>query len=155
MCNIPASESFSWLPDAIFLRVARAKPRLLETHACAQVQKCRQLRRRSAPLFLGVDVGTGSARAALFTEEGARLTIARRNIEKWSNPEFPGGSWDQSTEDMCAAVQVINNNQCDLTSVNSRLISDLISTHAKRALSFPPLEIPKSEQTQHRALRKT
>jgi hypothetical protein len=116
MCNIPASESFSWLPDAIFLSVARAKPRLRETHACAQVQKMsattsqQSNEAEASPLFLGVDVGTGSARAAIFTEEGARLAIARRNIEKWSNPEFPGGSWEQSTEDIwaavCAAVQV-------------------------------------------------
>ena len=62
-------------------------------------------------LFLGVDVGTGSARAALFTEEGERLgSIARREIKTWTNPGFPEGSFDQSTEDIwqavCAAVKV-------------------------------------------------
>ena len=63
-------------------------------------------------LFLGVDVGTGSARAALFTEEGARLSTARRKIQTWTNPEFPEGSYEQSTEDVwsvaCAVVQVIS-----------------------------------------------
>lgn len=64
-------------------------------------------------LFLGVDVGTGSARVGLFTEEGVRLGTARREIKTWTNPGFPGGSFDQSTEDIwlavCAAVKVKNN----------------------------------------------
>lgn len=59
---------------------------------------------KSDRLFLGVDVGTGSARAALFTAEGRRLGIARRKIETWNNPGFPEGSFEQSTEDIWRAV---------------------------------------------------
>ena len=61
-------------------------------------------------LFLGVDVGTGSARAGLFTEKGLRLCTARREIKTWTNSGFPEGSFEQSTEDIwqaaCAAVKV-------------------------------------------------
>lgn len=62
-------------------------------------------------LYVGVDVGTGSARAGLFTGKGRRLgAIARRKIKTWTNPGFPEGSFEQSTEDIwravCAAVQV-------------------------------------------------
>jgi ribulose kinase len=63
-------------------------------------------------LFLGVDVGTGSVRAALFTEEGRRVGgVARKHIKKWTNPGYPDGSFEQSTEDiwqaLCAAVKVV------------------------------------------------
>ena len=61
-------------------------------------------------LYVGVDVGTGSVRAGLFTEKGLRLSTARREIKTWTNSGFPDGSFDQSTEDIwqaaCAAVKV-------------------------------------------------
>ena len=63
-------------------------------------------------LFLGVDVGTGSARAALFTSDGQRLNTKKheKNIQKWTNSGFPDGSYEQSTEDIwravCSAVEV-------------------------------------------------
>ena len=65
-------------------------------------------------LFLGVDVGTGSARVAVFTERGARLATARRKIATWTNSGFPQGSFEQSSEDIwcavCSAVKVIHHN---------------------------------------------
>ena len=63
-------------------------------------------------LFIGVDVGTGSARAALFTTDGQRLNAKKheKNIKKWTNSGFPDGSYEQSTEDIwravCSAVKV-------------------------------------------------
>ena len=76
-------------------------------------------------LFLGVDVGTGSARVAVFTGRGARLATARRNIATWTNSGFPEGSFEQSSEDIwcavCSAVKVIIitiDNATDLTFAN-------------------------------------
>lgn len=64
----------------------------------------------SRRLFLGVDVGTGSVRVGLFTENGVRVGIAKKDIKTWTNPGFPEGSFDQSTEDIwqavCAAIKV-------------------------------------------------
>ena len=56
------------------------------------------------PYFIGVDVGTGSVRAGLFTAEGKCVDYSRREISKWSNPGFPEGSFEQSTTDIWAAV---------------------------------------------------
>ena len=62
-------------------------------------------------MFVGVDVGTGSARIGLFTEKGRRLGVARRDITTWTNPGFPEGSFEQSTEDIwravCSAIMVL------------------------------------------------
>lgn len=68
--------------------------------------------RGSSCLFLGVDVGTGSVRAGLFTADGERLgPICRKEIKTWTNPGFPEGSFDQSAEDIwqaaCVAIKVI------------------------------------------------
>lgn len=51
-------------------------------------------------VFIGIDVGTGSARAGLFTAKGALLASARRAIGTWHEA---GGMVEQSSEDIWAA----------------------------------------------------
>ena len=53
------------------------------------------------PVFLGVDVGTGSARAGLFDAHGRMLASAKRDITMWrDSPDFA----EQSSEDIWQAV---------------------------------------------------
>ena len=57
-----------------------------------------------ASIFAGIDVGTGSARAGLFTADGTLLAAAKRPIEIWREP---GDIVEQSSEDIwqaCAAA---------------------------------------------------
>lgn len=60
----------------------------------------------TGPLFLGVDVGTGSARAGLFDADGAMLASAKRDIAMWRDA---GAIVEQSSDDIwqsvCAAVR--------------------------------------------------
>lgn len=47
--------------------------------------------------FLGVDVGTGSARAALFTENGKIVRTKEEKIKTWNpRPSF----YEQSSDDI-------------------------------------------------------
>ena len=50
--------------------------------------------------FIGVDVGTASARAGLFDAEGTLLATARRPIALWHEP---GDIVEQSSEDIWQA----------------------------------------------------
>lgn len=52
-------------------------------------------------LYLGVDVGTGSARAGVFDAAGMMLGTARRDIRIWHEP---GGIVEQSSADIWQAV---------------------------------------------------
>ncbi|WP_102959082.1 FGGY-family carbohydrate kinase [Mangrovicella endophytica] len=52
-------------------------------------------------LFVGVDVGTGSARAGVFDEAGTLIASARRPIRIW---HADGGMVEQSSDDIWAAV---------------------------------------------------
>ena len=51
--------------------------------------------------FLGIDVGTGSARAGLFDEQGTLLASAKADIAIWHEP---GGIVEQSSNDIWRAV---------------------------------------------------
>lgn len=53
------------------------------------------------PIFLGIDVGTGSARAGLFTAAGHMLGSAKRDIALWREG---GDIAEQSSEDIWSAV---------------------------------------------------
>lgn len=72
--------------------------------------------------FIGVDVGTGSVRAGLFSSSGKRVAYSEKAILKWTNNGFSEGSFEQSTEDIWGAVvftvKVVFNYviifQCDL-----------------------------------------
>lgn len=54
-----------------------------------------------AECYLGIDVGTGSARAGLFTAQGDLLYSAKRDIALWQEA---GDIAEQSSEDIWAAV---------------------------------------------------
>ena len=58
--------------------------------------------------FVGVDVGTGSARAGLFSSEGGLVRHTSREIKTWTGPEV--GHSEQSTTDIwnavCSAIRV-------------------------------------------------
>jgi D-ribulokinase len=54
-----------------------------------------------APYFLGIDVGTGSARAGIFDERGALLASAKSDIALWHEA---GGIVEQSSDDIWRAV---------------------------------------------------
>lgn len=55
----------------------------------------------SVAYFVGVDVGTGSVRAALVTEHGKIISTSTENTKTWNiRPDF----FEQSTEDIWNAV---------------------------------------------------
>lgn len=51
--------------------------------------------------FLGVDVGTGSARVGVFTEEGQLISVASKEIKIHS--PFPG-VYEQSSQDIWQSI---------------------------------------------------
>ncbi len=51
--------------------------------------------------YLGIDVGTGSARASIFDSRGGMLSYSKRDIRTWYEP---GGFVEQSTSNIWAAV---------------------------------------------------
>ncbi|MCZ0964162.1 FGGY family carbohydrate kinase, partial [Paracoccus benzoatiresistens] len=53
------------------------------------------------PIFLGIDVGTGSARAGLFDARGRMLSSAKRDIMLWREG---AGIAEQSSDDIWSAV---------------------------------------------------
>lgn len=55
----------------------------------------------AGPLFIGVDVGTGSARAGVFDGSGDLLGSAKHDIGLWREP---GGLVEQSSSDIWSAV---------------------------------------------------
>lgn len=60
----------------------------------------------SSPLFVGIDVGTGSARAGIFTQEGRMLGSASEPIKMWKpQPDFVEQSSDDIWSACCKSVQ--------------------------------------------------
>ncbi|NHF71999.1 FGGY-family carbohydrate kinase [Paracoccus xiamenensis] len=60
----------------------------------------------SDAVFLGVDVGTGSARAGLFDMQGKMLAAAKRDIAMWRDgPDFVEQSSDDIWQAVCAATR--------------------------------------------------
>jgi ribulose kinase len=55
-------------------------------------------------LYLGIDVGTGSARAGLFTSEGELVSSATRSTKMWRSSE-DHRIYEQSTEDIWSAIK--------------------------------------------------
>lgn len=58
---------------------------------------CEQVGMPKLNYFVGVDVGTGSARAALVTENGKIASVAERKIQTW-NPQ--SDFYEQSSDDI-------------------------------------------------------
>lgn len=54
--------------------------------------------------FVGVDVGTESVRAGLFSASGTLQTLSKKKIRTWENEQFREGSYEQSTADIWSAV---------------------------------------------------
>lgn len=55
--------------------------------------------------YIGVDVGTGSVRAGLYTAAGRLVSRSTREIKTWGSPDLPDGYKEQSTSDIWRAVQ--------------------------------------------------
>ena len=56
--------------------------------------------------FIGVDVGTGSARAGVFSREGGLVASAKRNIALWQDgPDIAEQSSDDIWSAVCASVR--------------------------------------------------
>lgn len=63
--------------------------------------------------YVGVDVGTGSVRAALVDQSGILLAFAEQPIQQWE-PQF--NHHEQSSEDIwsaCCVVTKVGNPRCD------------------------------------------
>ena len=59
-----------------------------------------------SPLFIGIDVGTGSARAGVFTSNGRMLAASSKVIRMWKpQPDFVEQSSDDIWSSCCAAVR--------------------------------------------------
>ncbi|XP_078443617.1 FGGY family of carbohydrate kinase isoform X2 [Wolffia australiana] len=72
-------------------------------------------------VFLGVDVGTGSARAGLFDETGKLLGTASSPIQIWKE----GNCIEQSSTDIWHAVCAAVKTACSLAEVNSEEVTGL------------------------------
>lgn len=60
-----------------------------------------EMSKASEPYFVGVDVGTGSARAALVASDGRVLEQAVQEIKTWTpEPHY----YEQSSEDIWGAI---------------------------------------------------
>jgi ribulose kinase len=55
--------------------------------------------------YIGVDVGTDSVRAGLFTTKGKLIAHSKHPIQLWINYEILEGSYEQSSEDIWSAVK--------------------------------------------------
>lgn len=70
---------------------------------------------KNGPLFLGIDVGTGSVRAAIFTQDGERLGRGEHNIRmRKRKPEH----FEQSSDDVWSAVCKSVKNACNSTGID-------------------------------------
>ena len=59
------------------------------------------------PYYIGVDVGTSSARAALFTSKGEVVVTATQSINIWEpETDFYEQSSDQIWEACCKVIKV-------------------------------------------------
>lgn len=81
--------------------------------------------------FVGVDVGTGSVRAALITEFGKIVSSAVEEIKTWNvQPDF----YEQSTEDIWNAV--VNCIKVRERALTSSGVSHILKFYFNRKLNF-------------------
>ena len=57
--------------------------------------------------FIGVDVGTASVRAGLFTDYGKLVAHDKHDIKTWVEESVQEGCFEQSTDDIWKAVCTI------------------------------------------------
>ncbi|KAI9192333.1 hypothetical protein LWI28_021365 [Acer negundo] len=76
---------------------------------------------RSGPVFLGVDVGTGSARAGLFDESGKLLGSASSPIQIWKD----GDCVEQSSTDIWHAICAAVKSACSLAKVAGQEVTSV------------------------------
>ncbi|KAK4214439.1 FGGY family of carbohydrate kinase [Rhypophila decipiens] len=72
--------------------------------------------------YIGIDVGTGSARACIIDSTGEIKGLASHNIKLWQPASYGGGHYEQSTTDIWKAIcicvkQAIAESKVDPTSV--------------------------------------
>lgn len=79
------------------------------------------LPRQLRSVFLGVDVGTGSARAGLFNEDGKLLGSASSPIQIWKD----GDCVEQSSTDIWLAICTAVKTACDLGNVSKEEVKGL------------------------------
>ena len=79
----------------------------------------------TGPLFLGIDVGTGSARAGLFDDTGRMLASAKHDICMWREA---GSIVEQSSDDIWQAV---------CASVRGALAKAEVAPSAVAGIGFP------------------
>ncbi|XP_057839838.2 uncharacterized protein LOC131049784 isoform X3 [Cryptomeria japonica] len=75
----------------------------------------------SASLYLGIDVGTGSARAGIFDEHGKLLKSASSPLQIWKE----GNCIEQSSTDIWLAVCAATRAACQLANVSGEDISSV------------------------------
>lgn len=78
-------------------------------------------RSRDGPIFLGVDVGTGSARAALFNSNGRLLGNATSPIQIWKD----GDCVEQSSTDIWHAICSAVRSACSLANIKGDKVTSL------------------------------
>ncbi|MCD9560750.1 hypothetical protein HAX54_019541 [Datura stramonium] len=79
------------------------------------------LPRQLRSIFLGVDVGTGSARAGLFNEDGKLLSTANSPIQIWKD----GDCVEQSSTDIWLAICTVVKTACALGNVSKEEVKGL------------------------------
>ncbi|KAF5185463.1 Carbohydrate kinase, FGGY-related [Thalictrum thalictroides] len=75
----------------------------------------------ASTIFLGIDVGTGSARAGLFDEKGKLLGSASSPIQIWKEGDFIEQSSTDIWHAICAAVK----SACSLANVDGKDVSSV------------------------------
>ena len=73
---------------------------------CVQI-KMALSRQYRMDYYIGIDVGTGSARGGLFTENGRLKNYSSKEIKTWQYPDVAEGSYEQSTSDIWEALRAI------------------------------------------------
>lgn len=74
------------------------------------------------PIFLGIDVGTGSARAGLFDAAGRMLSVAKRDIALWREGAEIA---EQSSEDIWSAVCAAVREAVGAAGIDARTIAGI------------------------------
>lgn len=102
------------------------------------------MNKRTTPLFLGIDVGTGSARAGIFTASGRMLGSASHPIQMWKpQPDFAEQSsediWNASCASVRAAMQQAGAASDDIVGIGFDATCSLVALDAEnRPVSVSP-----------------